>query len=187
MFKTHLRRGAVAAVLALIAVPFFFMVAVSQDRVPTFTKDVAPIFQEKCESCHRPDSIAPMSLITYQDVRPFAKAIRERVISRNMPPWAVDKTVGIQHFANDRSLSDAQIQTVVRWVDGGTPQGDAKDMPAPKKWPDSSVWNFVQQFGGPPDLIVKSPLYTVPAVAMDAWFKPTVDTGLAEPRFVPRP
>jgi len=184
MSKIHLRQVAVAAVLALIAIPLFFMVAVSQDRVPTFTKDVAPIFQEKCESCHRPDSIAPMSLITFQEVRPWAKAIRERVVSRNMPPWHIDKTVGIQHFANDRSLSDAQIQTIARWVDGGTPQGDAKDMPAPKKWADTSVWNFASQFGGPPDLVVKSPLYTVPAVAMDAWFKPTVETGLTEPRWV---
>src|SRR4029453_19297733 len=168
MSKIQLRQVAVAAVLALIAVPLFFMVAVSQDRVPTFTKDVAPIFQEKCESCHRPDSIAPMSLVTYQEARPWARAIRERVISRTMPPWHLDTTVGIQHFANDRSLSTDQIQTIVRWVDGGAQQGDAKDMPAPKKWPDLAIWNFSERFGGPPDLIVKSPLYTVPAVAWDA-------------------
>lgn len=183
MRKTNLRNFGIAVGITFVAVPAFLMVA-AQDRVPTFTKDVAPIFQEKCESCHRPDSIAPMSLISFQDVRPWAKAIRERVITRNMPPWHLDKTVGIQHFANDRSLTDEQIQTIVRWVDGGAQQGDPKDMPAAKKWPDLAVWNFAEKFGGPPDLIVKSPLYTVPAVAMDSWYKPTVDTGLTEPRWV---
>src|SRR5213596_287625 len=85
----------------------------------TFTKDIAPILQEKCQACHRPDSMAPMSLVTYEDVRPWAKAIRERVLTRQMPPWHIDKTVGIQKFKNDRSLSDAQIDTIVKWVDAG--------------------------------------------------------------------
>jgi len=179
MGKTNRLLLTVAAILTL------YIVVSPQDRgVPTFTKDVAPIFQEKCQSCHRPDSIAPMSLLTYNESRPWAKAIRERVISRNMPPWHIDKTVGIQHFANDRSLSEEQIQTIVRWVDGGAQQGNPQDMPAPVKWADNAVWNFAAQFGGPPDLIVKSPLYTVPAVAMDAWYKPTVDTGLTEQRWV---
>lgn len=179
MGKTNRLVLTVAAILAL------YIVVSPQDRgVPTFTKDVAPIFQEKCQSCHRPDSIAPMSLLTYNESRPWAKAIRERVISRNMPPWHIDKTVGIQHFANDRSLSEEQIQTIVRWVDGGAQQGNPQDMPPPVKWADNAVWNFAAQFGGPPDLIVKSPLYTVPAVAMDAWYKPTVETGLTEQRWV---
>jgi hypothetical protein len=151
--------------------------------VPTFTKDIAPIFQEKCESCHRPDSIAPMSLRTFQETRAWSKAIRDRVVSRSMPPWQIDKTVGIQHFTNDRSLTDPQIQTIVRWVDGGSPQGDPKDMPPLKTWPDESAWNFAPIYGSP-DLVVKSPLYTVPAVAMDAWFKPTVETNLKEERWV---
>ena len=109
----------VAAILALC------IVVSSQDRgAPTFTKDVAPIFQEKCQSCHRPDSIAPMSLLTYNESRPWAKAIRERVIRRTCRPGHIDKTVGIQHFANDRSLNEEQIQTIVRWVDGGAQQGN---------------------------------------------------------------
>src|SRR5262245_44107846 len=105
---------------------------------PTFTKEVAPIFQAKCQACHRRDSIAPMSLVTYEETRPWARAIRERVITRNMPPWHMDKTVGIQHFANDRSLSDAEIETIVQWVNGGAPQGNPKDMPPAKTWPDDS-------------------------------------------------
>ena len=96
---------------------------------PTFTKDVARIFQEKCEACHRPDSIAPMSLVTYEEARPWARSIRDRVRARQMPPWHIDKTIGIQDFKNDRSLSDEQIDTVVRWVDAGAPKGDPKDMP----------------------------------------------------------
>jgi hypothetical protein len=159
-------------------------VATSQSNAPTFSKDVASIFQEKCQSCHRPDSIAPMSLVTYEQSRPYARSIRQRVITRNMPPWHIDKTVGIQHFANDRSLTEKEIDTIVRWADAGAPQGDIKDMPKPKVWPDESIWNFAQQFGGPPDLIVRTPKYTVPAVAVDAWYKPMVETGLTEPRWV---
>ena len=80
-------------------------VAAAADTTPTFTKDIAPIFQEKCEACHRPDSIAPMSLVTYEEARPWARSIRSRVEARQMPPWNIDKTVGIQNFKNDRSLS----------------------------------------------------------------------------------
>jgi len=125
-----------------------------------------------------------MSLVTYEESRPWAKPIKSRVAAREMPPWHIDKTVGIQDFKNDRSLNDKQIDTIVRWVDAGAPKGDAKDMPAPKTWPDESVWNFAGQFGGPPDLIIKSPRYTVPVVAPDAWFKPVVETGLTEARWV---
>jgi hypothetical protein len=155
-----------------------------QAPAPTFTKDVARIFQEKCESCHRPDSIAPMSLVTYEESRPWARSIKNRVASRQMPPWHIDKTIGIQHFQNDRSLSDKQIDTIVKWVDAGAPKGDPKDMPPPATWPDESVWNFAGLFGGPPDLIIKSPPYTQKANAQDAWFKPVVPTGLTEARWV---
>jgi hypothetical protein len=106
----------------------------------TFTKDIAPIFQDKCEECHRKDSMAPMSLVTYQEARPWARSIKERVVQRQMPPWHLDKTVGIQKFANDRSLSDQQIATIVKWVDEGSPQGDPKDMPAAKTWPSNDAW-----------------------------------------------
>src|ERR1700746_1648921 len=91
-------------------------------KAPTFTKDVAPIFQEKCEACHRPDSIAPMSLKTYAEVRPGGRSVRQGGASRNMPPWQIDKTVGIQKFKNDRSLSDEQLATILKWVDNGAPQ-----------------------------------------------------------------
>src|SRR5579862_6196161 len=90
--------------------------AASPDQV-TFSKDIAPIFQAKCQECHQPNSIAPMSLITYQDARPWARSIKERVSTHQMPPWHIDKTVGVQKFKNDMSLTDQQVDTIVAWVD----------------------------------------------------------------------
>ena len=174
----------ILSVLALVVVFALPQFTYAETNAPiTFTKDIAPIFQEKCEACHRPDSIAPMSLLTYEEARPWAKAIRERVITRQMPPWHLDKTVGIQKFKNDRSLSDAQIDTIVKWVDAGAPKGELKDMPAPKQWPDESKWNFASMYG-PPDLVIKSPDWTVPPVGQDAWYKPVIPTGVTEPRYV---
>src|SRR5262249_53418509 len=85
----------------------------------TFAKDIAPIFQTACQVCHRPGSIAPMPLLTYADARPWARSIRQKVVAREMPPWFIDKNVGVQHFGNDRSLSDRDIDTITRWVDAG--------------------------------------------------------------------
>jgi hypothetical protein len=151
---------------------------------PTFTKNIAPIFQDKCESCHRPDQMAPMSLVTYEDVRPWIKSIAARVGTRQMPPWHIDRTVGIQKFKNDRSLSDAQLDVVQRWIAAGAPKGDPTDMPPPKSWNDESNGWTEQTKLGPPDLVIKSTPWTVPAVAQDSWWKPIVPTGLTEPRWV---
>ena len=100
----------ITALLAM-ATPAF---AADSPKQVTFSKDVAPIFQKKCQECHQPNSIAPMSLITYQEARPWARSIKERVATRQMPPWHIDKTVGVQHFKNDISLSDDQIDTIVK-------------------------------------------------------------------------
>jgi hypothetical protein len=175
--------GAVG-VVGLLALPASLS-AQTTTAAPTFTKDVAPIFQKKCESCHRPDSIAPMSLITYQEARPWARSIRDRVASRNMPPWHIDPTVGIQHYKGDRSLSQKEIDTIVAWAAAGAPQGNPADMPPKITWPDGNGWNFAKELGKTePDLIIRSPKYTQKAVAMDAWYKPVVETGLTEPRWV---
>jgi hypothetical protein len=151
---------------------------------PTFTRDIAPIFQAKCEACHRPDSIAPMSLRTYAEARPWARSIRSRVEARQMPPWHIDKTVGIQDFKNDRSLNEDQIATILRWVDQGAPQGDVKDMPAARVWPTEQIWEMAAVFGKEPDLIVRSTPWTQKAGANDTWWKPIVESGLTEPRWV---
>jgi hypothetical protein len=158
--------------------------AAEADTVPTFTKDVAPIFQQKCEACHRPGYIAPMSLQTYQDVRPWARSIKQRVEQRQMPPWHIDKAIGIQAFKNDRSLSTEEIATVVAWVDGGAPQGNPADMPPPMVFADDDVWNYADFFGGNPDLVIHSTPYTMPALAQDRWWKPEVPTGLTEDRWI---
>jgi hypothetical protein len=157
----------------------------AEPAAPTFTKDIAPIFQEKCEACHRPDSIAPMSLQTYEAARPWARAIKARVAERQMPPWHIDKNVGIQKFKNDRSLTDEQIATIVKWVDAGAPKGDPKDMPPAVQWPGGQGWNFASMFGqAEPDWIVSSEPFTMPAHSQDAWDKRQTAIGLTEPRWV---
>src|SRR3954466_9318399 len=153
-------------------------------RPVTFSKDVAPILQAKCQECHQPDSIAPMSLLTYQQARPWARSIKERVATRQMPPWHIDKTVGVQKFKNDMSLSDEQIATVVAWVDQGALQGDPKDLPPPKPLVTDNGWKGERDGFGAPDLTVKSSEYTMPAENQDVWYRPMSDIPLTEPRWV---
>src|SRR5580693_7346928 len=142
---------AIMALGSFLAAGSTFAQATNSSSSPTFTKDIAPILQAKCQDCHRPGQTAPMSLLTYQDARPWARDIKKRVVTRTMPPWFIDKTVGIQHFQNDLSLSDDQIATVVKWVDAGAPQGDPKDMPAAKVFPDDGGWKLAKVFGRQPD------------------------------------
>lgn len=113
----------------------------------TFNKDVLPILEKNCQSCHRPGEVAPMSLLTYQDARPWAKAIKNAVLTRKMPPWFAEETY--RHFANDRTLSAADIATLTAWVDNGAPEGDAKDKPAPRTF--TGGWNIK------PDVVVEMP------------------------------
>src|SRR5215472_3563152 len=102
-------------------------------RDVTFSKQIAPILQRSCQNCHRPDGVAPMALVTYEDVRPWARAIKQRTgigpHAGVMPPWYVEKNIGIQQFHNDPSLSDAEITKIAAWVDAGAPRGNAADMP----------------------------------------------------------
>jgi hypothetical protein len=172
---------AVSAVFS-IAVPAF--AADTPSKPVTFSKDVAPIFQAKCQECHQPNSIAPMSLITYQDVRPWARSIKERVATRQMPPWHIDRSVGVQKFKNDMSLTDEQVETIVRWVDGGSLQGDPKDLPPPKPLVTDNEWQAVRDGFGKPDLVVKSSEYTMPAEHQDVWYRPISDIPLTESRWV---
>jgi hypothetical protein len=149
----------------------------------TFSKDIAPIFQAKCQECHQPNSIAPMSLITFQETRPWARSIKERVATRQMPPWHIDRSVGVQKFKNDMSLTDEQVATVVRWVDGGALQGDPKDLPPPKPLVTDNEWKGVRDGFGPPDMVVRSPEYTIAPQHQDVWYRPMSDIPLTEPRW----
>ena len=149
----------------------------------TFAKDIAPILQAKCQECHRKGSMAPMSLVTYEETRPWAKSIRQRVITQQMPPWHIDKTVGVQQFKNDMSLSEEQIKQIVQWADAGAPLGDPKDMPAPKQWPVDNEWKAAKDLGQP-DLVIKSEPYTMAAHHQDVWWRPVSNVPLTEPRWV---
>ena len=159
-------------------------VAFANESDVTFSRDVAPILQQKCEACHRNGQMAPMSLVTFEEVRPWARAIQRKVVAREMPPWHMDKTVGIQDFENDISLSDDQIATIVAWVENGAKRGNGNDMPTPKEWPRGDVWLLSDRLGAQPDLVVSSPKWTQPAEGQDQWYQPIVDTGLTEDRWV---
>src|SRR5882724_1624498 len=124
-----------------VAVVVTFAVA-APAGAQTFTKDVAPILQRSCQSCHRPGQMAPMSLLTYQDVRPYARAIKQRVAERSMPPWGIDPHVGIQRFKNDPTLRDDEVATIARWVDSGAPMGNLADMPKPREFEAADRWHI---------------------------------------------
>ena len=150
----------------------------------TFSEDIAPILQQKCQTCHQPGSIGPMSLVTYEEVRPWARAIKHRTgrgpVPGVMPPWFVDKTVGIQEYQYDPSLSEEEIQTIARWVDSGAPRGNPIDLPPPRP-PYNDDWVFE------PDLIVHGPVIEVPATGSDWWGNLGLDpvpTGMTEDRYV---
>jgi mono/diheme cytochrome c family protein len=145
----------------------------------TFTKDVAPILQRSCVTCHRPGEIAPMSLITYEDARPWARSIKTRVASREMPPWHIDRTIGIQEFKDDPSLTGDEIATIVRWVDAGAPRGNPADMPPLRQFADSSEWQI-----GKPDLVIKFPTYKVPATGADLFGSLYTASPLTEDRYI---
>lgn len=155
-------------------------------QAPTFTKDVAPIFQKSCQACHRPGSIAPMSLLSYEEARPWARAIKTQVTKRAMPPWFVDKNVGIQHFKDDASLSDKEIETISKWVDGGAPRGNVADMPPPRTFNDKLYeWTLADVVGREPDLVVPIPEpFVVRGGTPNWWIDMVSDMGLTEDRWV---
>jgi hypothetical protein len=181
--KFQPRTGLYATMLALGIFAIPVNAADAGGKPVTFAKDIAPIFQSKCEECHRKGTNAPMSLVTYEESRPWARAIKERVVTRQMPPWHIDKTVGIQHFQNDRSLTDSQIDIIARWVDSGAPAGDPKDLPAARQWPDEDGWTLAKQFGQP-DFVIQSEPYTVAAHGQDIWWKPATEIPVTETRWV---
>ena len=150
----------------------------------TYTKDVAPILQRSCENCHRTNGAGPMALSTYEQVRPWARAIKTRTgigpHAGVMPPWYVEKNIGIQEFQNDPSLSDEEVALLAKWADAGAPRGNPADAPPPKVYADGKSWTI-----GTPDLVVTLPELTVKGDSPDWWgdIAPTA-TGLTEDRYV---
>ena len=167
--------------IGMILTPGFAAAQTRPASGVTFSKDVAPILQRSCENCHRSGGGAPMSLVTYTQVRPWARAIKARTAAREMPPWFIDKHIGIQQFKDDPSLSDDEIATIAAWADAGAPQGDPADLPAPREWAAGGKWSM-----GMPDLVISSPVSTVEALAPD-WYgmvNPPSPTGLTEDRWI---
>jgi len=141
----------------------------------TYHKDVAPVLQKHCQECHRPGEIAPFSLLTYQDARPWAKAIKEDILTKKMPPWFADPQYG--HFTNDRSLSKQEIDTLVAWVDGGAKEGDLKDAPKPL--------NFVEGWNIPkPDLVLEMQSFHIPAKGEVPYQYIVLPTKFTEDRWI---
>ena len=154
------------------------------EGMPTYSKDVAPILQAKCASCHNPEGIGPMPLQNYEQVKPFAALIHDRTSKRIMPPWHVDTGIGIQSFKNDASLSDEQIDIIEDWFLAGAPEGDPTDLPEPIEFPSGAAWQLGDQLG-PPDLVIKSSPYDVIANGQDQWWTPNVPfQGLNSERFL---
>ena len=142
----------------------------------TFNKEVLPILQKRCQDCHRPGEAVPMSLLTYQDARPWAKAIRQAVLTKKMPPWFADPHVG--KFSNDRSLTQAEIDTLVAWIDGGVKEGDPKDAPAPRQFVQG--WNI-----GNPDVVLEMPTaFSVPATGQVEYQYIIIPTKLTEDKWI---
>ena len=183
MIRTRHGLLGAAPLLALLLAPASLSAGEAAGEV-TFTRDVAPILQRSCQSCHRPNSLAPMSLITYEEVRPWARSIKQRTGLRNrmgvMPPWFLEKDVGIQAIKEDTSLSEDEIRTIAAWVDAGAPRGNPDDLPPPLVFAGPGEWEM-----GEPDLIVVGPYASRAADDPDWWgVLPPVETGLTEDRYV---
>lgn len=185
MRSTHVRGQTAIVLSAILLVAVLPSAPATQaGSNVTFAKDVAPILQRSCQNCHRPDSIAPMALITYDEVRPWARAIKQRTALRNrmgvMPPWFIDKTVGVQDYKDDFSLSEKEIAIIAEWVDNGAPRGNLADMPPPRVFAGPDEWAI-----GTPDLILDTAPVAMKANAPDWWGAlAPVPTGLKEDRYV---
>jgi hypothetical protein len=186
------RQGRVSALAAGLAVFVVGLAAPAAAQAPatatigevTFTKDIAPILQRSCQTCHRPDGVAPMALTTYEEARPWARAIKQRTglgpRAGVMPPWYLEKNVGIQHYKDDPSLSDLEVAKIAKWADTGAPRGNPSDMPPALTFSDGGEWRI-----GKPDLVVSTDELLVKGGAADWWGEiKSIPTGLTEDRYV---
>jgi mono/diheme cytochrome c family protein len=174
-------RAILIALIGFGAVLFAFSASQATETKPsakniTFNKDIAPIFFKSCAECHRPGEAAPFSVLSYKDVRPWAKSIREKVVSREMPPWHADPHVG--DWANDRRLKQQEIDAITAWIDGGAKEGDAKDLPAAPQYAEG--WTI-----GKPDLVIEMPEeFTLAADGPDEYQYFDVATNFTEDKYV---
>jgi hypothetical protein len=162
--------------IPLVVVALFLAPAMAGAQTPTFAKDVAPILYSKCVECHRPSMFAPMSLVKFEDARPWAKSIRSRVAARTMPPWGADPQHGT--FKNDPRLSDKEIATILAWVDGGAPKGDDKDLPAVPQFAEG--WTI----GKPDAVFTMDTPYEIPATGTIDYQYIRIPTGIKEDKWL---
>jgi len=156
------------------------LVSSTDDADVTYAADVATIIQNNCQVCHRAGGIGPMELVTYEDVQRYAPLIKIKVANREMPPYYYDNDIGIQELQQDWRLSQEDINTVVAWVDQGSPMGDPNDMPPPANLRATDEWSLAAEFG-PPDLLAPSLPIDIPAAGLDVWHRPIVEIqGLPE-------
>jgi hypothetical protein len=157
-----------------------FVFAASLPSTPTFNRDVLAVLEKHCQTCHRPGQVAPMSLLSYQSTRPWAKAMKVAVVTRKMPPWFADMKESQAHFLNDTSLTQNEIAIIAKWADNGAPEGNAKDAPPPVEWP-TDGWLIK------PDVVIEGPTYTVPATPPNnviEWTDIVVPSGFTKDTWV---
>ena len=173
------RRFTAIAIACFAAISLFALTsseAKTKPKAATFTKDVAPIFFKACADCHRAGETAPFSVMSFKEVRPWAKSIKEKVVSKQMPPWHADPHVG--EFKNNRSLTQAEIDTITAWVDGGAAEGNPKDLPPAPKFVDG--WNI-----GKPDVVLSmKEEYTLAASGPDEYQYFAVPTNFTEDKYI---
>lgn len=167
---------------AMALVPAF---ANAQDQAdhPTYANEVSRIIQDNCQSCHQPGQIGPMSFTSYEEVRPWAPLISLKVANREMPPYQYDSDKGIQELKNDWRMSQEDIDTIVAWVNAGSPMGNPEELPAPRQYPEKGQWRLGAELGEPDHVIMSTP-WDVPANGQDLWWEPKVPTGIAEDRCI---
>lgn len=173
------------ALLALLVSAAFPALSSAQEDAPhpTYAKEVSRIIQDNCQECHQPGSIGPMSFTSYEEVRPWAPLIQLKVANREMPPYQYDRDIGVQHLQNDWRLSQEDIDTVVAWVNAGSPFGNQEDLPPPKEFLGVDDWRLAAELGQP-DHTIKSEAWDVPAAGQDLWWEPIVDSGITESRCI---
>jgi len=168
---------------AMALVPALAGAAEPEAEHPTYAGEVSRIIQDNCQICHQPGQIGPMSFTSYEEVRPWAPLIKMRVIDREMPPYQYDHDRGIQELKGDWRMSDEDINTIVAWVDAGSPLGNPEELPSAKQYPVVGEWRLAAELGLP-DHTIQSSAWDVPANGQDMWWEPEVETGITESRCI---
>ena len=149
----------------------------------TYAGEVSRIIQDNCQICHQPGQIGPMSFTNYDEVRPWAPLIRMKVLDREMPPYQYDSHIGVQELKGDWRMSDEDINTIVAWVDAGSPMGNPEELPPAKEFPQVGEWRLGADLG-PPDHVIQASKWDVPANGQDLWWEPEVASNLTESRCI---